>query len=192
MVAKNLVRCSWAEGNELYARYHDEEWGVPVWDDKKMFEFLVLESAQAGLSWLTVLRKREEYRRAFANFDPARVAQFGAREFKRFLTNPGLIRNRQKLAAAINNAQPFIKVQKEWGSFCNYLWQFVKGKPVINHRRTLSQLPATTKLAETVAADLKRRGFKFLGPTVVYAHLQATGLINDHLVSCPRWRQVQN
>lgn len=190
MAAKTLLRCPWAEGNELYARYHDEEWGVPVYDDKKMFEFLVLESAQAGLSWLTVLRKREHYRKAFANFNPARVARFGARELNRLLKNPGLIRNRQKLSAALNNAKFFIEVQKEFGSFCNYLWGFVKNRPVINHWRRLAQLPTKTKLAETISLDLKQRGFKFLGPTIVYAHLQATGLVNDHLITCPRWRQL--
>lgn len=186
-----MKRCPWVpEGNELYARYHDEEWGVPVYDDKKMFEFLVLESAQAGLSWLTVLRKREHYRKAFANFNPARVARFGTRELNRFLKNPGLIRNRQKLSAAMNNARCFVEVQKEFGSFCAYLWGFVKNRPVINRWRRLAQLPSKTKLAETISLDLKQRGFKFLGPTIVYAHLQATGLVNDHLIACPRWRQL--
>lgn len=161
---------------------------MPVHDDRKMFEFLVLESAQAGLSWITVLRKRENYKKAFANFDAQRVAKFGERELGEMLQNPGLIRNRQKLSAAINNAQKFLEVQKEFGSFCNYLWGFVDNKPIINKWRTLKQLPAKTKLAEEISADLKRRGFKFLGPTTIYAHLQATGLINDHLVSCFKYR----
>lgn len=161
---------------------------MPVHDDRKMFEFLVLESAQAGLSWITVLRKRENYKKAFANFDAQRVAKFGERESGEMLQNPGLIRNRQKLSAAINNAQKFLEVQKEFGSFCNYLWGFVDNKPIINKWRTLKQLPAKTKLAEEISADLKRRGFKFLGPTTIYAHLQATGLINDHLVSCFKYR----
>jgi DNA-3-methyladenine glycosylase I len=184
-----LKRCPWAgESDALYIKYHDEEWGVPVHDDRKMFEFLVLESAQAGLSWITVLRKRENYKKAFANFDAQRVAKFGERELGEMLQNPGLIRNRQKLSAAINNAQKFLEVQKEFGSFCNYLWGFVDNKPIINKWRTLKQLPAKTKLAEEISADLKRRGFKFLGPTTIYAHLQATGLVNDHLVSCFKYR----
>ena len=163
---------------------------MPVHDDNKMFEFLVLESAQAGLSWLTVLRKREHYRQAFASFDLRKVARFGTRELAKFLANPGLIRNRQKLSAAINNAKRFLEVQKEQGSFCNYLWGFVKGKPIINRWQRLSQLPVKNKLAKDIATDLKQRGFRFLGPTIIYAHLQATGLVNDHLISCPRWQAV--
>ncbi|MEK7585581.1 MAG: DNA-3-methyladenine glycosylase I [Patescibacteria group bacterium] len=186
-----MNRCAWVpEGNELYARYHDEEWGVPVTDDRKMFEFLVLESAQAGLSWLTVLRKRENYRLAFHQFNPEKVAKMTERDVARLLGNPGIIRNKQKIRAAINNAKRFLEVKKEFGSFSKYLWSFVAGKPIVNRWRTLKQLPAKTPLAESIAVDMKRRGFQFFGPTVCYAHLQATGLINDHLVSCFRYNKL--
>ncbi len=183
---KNKIRCGWCGTDPLYVRYHDREWGVPVHSDRRMFEFLVLESAQAGLSWITVLRKRAAYRQAFADFDYHRVAKFTARDRRRLLSNPGIIRNRQKITAAINNAKRFLEVRQEFGTFSRYLWAFVHRRPIVNRRRQLKHLPGTTPLAEKISADLKRRGFQFMGPTIVYAHLQATGVVNDHLVTC--WR----
>lgn len=178
--------CPWCRNNPLYRRYHDEEWGVPVHDDKVLFEFLILEGAQAGLSWITVLRKRECYREWFAGFDPARVARFGAAHVERMLQDPGLIRHRMKLESAITNAQAFLAVQKEHGSFDAYLWNFVGGQPIVNRPRQLADVPAVTPLAEQLSKDLKRRGFRFVGPTIMYAYMQAMGVVNDHLVSCPR------
>lgn len=184
--------CAWVpDENELYRTYHDEEWGVPLFDDKKIFEFLVLESAQAGLSWITVLRKRENYRKAFKKFDPAKVARFTKPTIEKLLKDPGIIRNRMKVEAAVNNAKRFLEVQKEFGSFSKYIWGFVNDKPIQNKRRTIKQLPAKTPLAETIAKDLKKRGFKFLGPTVIYAHMQATGIVNDHTTDCFRHAQVK-
>ncbi|MCK0536923.1 DNA-3-methyladenine glycosylase I [Alcanivorax quisquiliarum] len=178
--------CPWCLNDPLYRRYHDEEWGVPVHDDKVLFEFLILEGAQAGLSWITVLRKRECYREWFAGFDPARVARFGAAHVERMLQDPGLIRHRLKLESAITNAQAFLAVQKEYGSFDAYLWNFVGGQPIVNRPRQLADVPAVTPLAEQLSKDLKRRGFRFVGPTIMYAYMQAMGVVNDHLVSCPR------
>lgn len=184
--------CAWVpDENELYRTYHDEEWGVPLFDDKKIFEFLVLESAQAGLSWLTVLRKRENYRKAFKSFDPVKVSRFTQATIEKLLKDPGIIRNRMKVEAAINNAKRFLEVQKEFGSFSKYIWGFVDGKPIQNKRRTIKQLPAKTALAEKIATDMKKRGFKFLGPTVLYAHMQATGMVNDHTTDCFRHAQVK-
>jgi DNA-3-methyladenine glycosylase I len=184
-----VLRCPWVkEGHTLYERYHDTEWGVPVHDDRKLFEFLVLESAQAGLSWETVLRKRKAYRKAFANFNPKNVARFGARDVKKLLKNAGIIRNRAKIEAAINNAQRFLEVQKEFGSFARYQWQFVGGKPIIHALKKLSDYPSSTKESKLFAEDLKRRGFKFFGPTTAYAHMQACGMVNDHVVTCFRYR----
>ncbi|MDP2652503.1 MAG: DNA-3-methyladenine glycosylase I [Candidatus Omnitrophota bacterium] len=184
-------RCAWpAVGDELYIRYHDDEWGVPVLDDRKIFEFLVLESAQAGLSWRTVLYKRENYRKAFAGFDPVRVAKFTAKDVEKLLGNAGIIRNRAKIEAAINNARRFLEVQKEFGTFSKYIWGFVNGKPIVNRWKSLKELPAVTPEAEALAKDLKSRGFKFLGPTVIYAHMQATGMVNDHTMDCFRYREV--
>ena len=186
------TRCPWVpKGDELYERYHDHEWGVPVHDDTKIFEFLVLESAQAGLSWRTVLYKRENYRKAFAGFDPKKVAKFGKREIEKLLKNAGIIRNRQKVEAAVNNAKRFLEVQKEFGTFDAYIWSFVKGKTKINKLRTNKDYKATSKESDALAADLKKRGFKFLGSTVVYAHMQATGMVNDHVISCFRHREVK-
>ncbi len=185
---KDLPRCGWCGTDPLYVRYHDEEWGVPVHSDRKMFEFLVLESAQAGLSWITVLRKRAEYKKVFANFDYTKVAKFTNRDVERLLKNPGIIRNRQKIVAAINNAKRFLEVRKEFGTFCAYLWNFVEGVPINGQRASMKHIPATTQLSETISKDLKRRGFQFMGPTIVYAHLQATGLVNDHIVSCWRYK----
>lgn len=167
-------------------RYHDREWGVPVHRDRKIFEFLVLESFQAGLSWRTVLHKRANFRRAFANFDLTKVAKFSARDLRRLLKDAGIIRNRQKIKAAINNAQRFLEVKQEFGTFSRYLWNFVEHKPIRNRWSQTKHIPAVTPLAEKVAADMKDRGFQFLGPTVIYAHLQATGIVNDHLTNC--WR----
>lgn len=184
--SKPKIRCGWCGTDPLYVRYHDREWGVPVHSDRKMFEFLVLESAQAGLSWITVLRKRPAYKKAFANFDFAHVAKFTARDVDHLLKNPGIIRNRQKIVAAINNAKRFLEVRREFKTFTKYLWGFVNNRPINNAWRHQHHLPATTALAEKISADLKNRGFQFMGPTIVYAHLQATGLVNDHIVSC--WR----
>ncbi len=187
---KEKNRCAWGRMDELYIAYHDNEWGVPVYDDQKIFEFLVLESAQAGLSWITVLRKRENYRRAFAGFDPKRIAKFSQRDVEKLLGNAGIIRNRLKIEAAVNNARCFLEIQKEFGSFAKYIWGFVGGKPLRNKWKKISDLPVTTKEAEALSKDLKKRGFKFLGPTVIYAHMQATGMVNDHIVDCFRYHEV--
>jgi DNA-3-methyladenine glycosylase I len=180
----DIKRCLWVTHDPLYLNYHDKEWGRPVRDDKKIFEFLVLESAQAGLSWLTVLRKRKNYEKAFANFDPKKVAKFGAREVKKLLNNAGIIRNRAKIEAAINNAKKFLEIQKEFGSFSKYMWGFVKNKPIRHKIKKLGDYRPKTKEAEIWAADLKKRGFKFLGPVVIYAHMQAVGMVNDHMQGC--------
>lgn len=187
---KPIIRCPWPKEDPLYISYHDKEWGIPVHDDGKLFEFLTLEAAQAGLSWLTVLRKRENYRKAFADFDPAKVARFTERDVRRLMQNAGIIRNEQKIRAAINNAREFLKVQDEFGSFDSYSWRFVDGKPIINRWKTLKQLPVTSKGSDAFSADLKARGFKFVGPTIIYAHMQACGMVNDHLVSCFRYGEV--
>lgn len=180
-------RCDWAlSGNAAYLAYHDQEWGVPVHDDKKQFEFLVLESAQAGLSWATVLNRRDGYRRAFAGFDVARVARFTPKRVEKLLADPGIIRNRMKVEAAVNNAGRFLEIQEEFGSFCQYIWNFVGGKAIQNRWKIQADLPATSAESDALAKDMKKRGFKFVGSTIMYAHLQATGLINDHLVSCFR------
>jgi DNA-3-methyladenine glycosylase I len=179
-----LNRCPWCGSDELYVKYHDEEWGVPVHDDKKHFEFLVLESAQAGLNWLTVLRKREHYRKAYDGFDALKVSQYNEEKVNELMQNAGIIRNRRKIEASINNAKHFLEIQNEFGSFDSYIWSFVKNQPVLNHWEDISQVPATSELSDNVSKDLKARGFKFLGTTIVYAHLQATGIINDHLTTC--------
>lgn len=181
------IRCHWALPAQAgMVEYHDREWGVPARDDRTQFEFLVLESAQAGLSWYTILRKRDAYRAAFAEFDPARVARFTPARVERLMANEGIVRNRAKIEATVNNAKCFLAVQREHGSFSDWLWGFVDGRPVVNRWREPREVPATTLLSDTVAKVLKQRGFKFLGSTVVYAHLQATGLVNDHLVGCFR------
>lgn len=166
--------------------YHDTEWGVPVHDDRKHFEFLILEGAQAGLSWATILKRREGYRKAFSNFDPNKVAKYTAKDVQKLLKDTGIIRNRLKVEAAISNAKALLQVQKEFGSFDKYCWQFVGGKPIVNRRRTLKDIPAVTKEAEAFSKDLKKRGFRFVGPTIIYAHMQATGMVNDHITSCFR------
>ena len=180
------TRCPWCGTDELYVRYHDEEWGVPVRDDRKLFEFLVLEGAQAGLSWMTILRRRENYRAAFAGFDVQKVAEFGEDQVARLVNDAGIIRNKAKIESAVKNARAFLKVAEEYGSFGAYLWGFVDGKPIVNHWKDLSQLPAVVPLAEKISKDMKKRGFSFFGPTVCYAHMQAMGMVNDHLTTCFR------
>ncbi|HSH08811.1 MAG TPA: DNA-3-methyladenine glycosylase I [Oceanipulchritudo sp.] len=179
-------KCDWCRGDALYEQYHDTEWGVPCRDDRVLFEFLILEGAQAGLSWLTILRRRENYRKAFAKFDPKKVARFTEVDQLRLMQDAGIIRNRLKIASAISNARCFLEVQKEYGSFSNYIWGFVDGKPVQNRIRKMSDLPAATPLSDRISKDMKKRGFKFFGTTICYAHMQATGMVNDHLVTCPR------
>ena len=185
-----MERCPWPGNDELYIKYHDEEWGVPVHDDNKHFEFLVLEGAQAGLSWLTILKRRDNYRKAYNHFDPAKVAQYDEAKVKELLGNAGIIRNRKKIESSINNARRFLEVQLEFGSFDNYIWSFVNHKPVINSWKELSETPATTELSDRISKDLKKRGFSFVGSTIIYAHIQAIGLVNDHLVSCFRYNQL--
>ena len=179
-------RCQWCLSEEIFMEYHDTEWGVPVYDDQKQFEFLVLESAQAGLSWLTILKRREGYRRLYDGFDAKLVAEYGEERIQKMLLDPGIIRNRKKIESSVNNAQKFLEIQAQHGSFCSYIWGFVDGKQVVNHFQDLSQIPATTPLSDTISKDLKQKGFKFLGSTIIYAHLQATGLVNDHLLDCFR------
>lgn len=185
---KELFRCPWCLKFDQYIEYHDHEWGVPVHDDRVHFEFLILEGAQAGLSWATILKRRDGYRKAFADFDVQKVARFTEKKLEKLLQDPGIIRNRLKVYAAKNNAQRFIEVQKEFGSFDQYIWQFVNSKPIVNKWKTLKQVPATSKESDALSKDLIKRGFKFVGSTVIYAHMQACGLINDHLVDCFRYR----
>lgn len=179
-----LIRCGWCEKDDLYRKYHDEEWGKPVYDDETIFEFLVLESFQAGLSWYTILKKRENFKKAFDEFNYNIIATYSEDKVEDLMNNAGIIRNRLKILATINNAQRFQEVQKEFGSFSKYIWSFVDGKPIVNHPKTLCDVPATTEISDVLSKDLKKRGFKFLGSTVVYAHMQATGMVNDHLVDC--------
>ena len=188
----DVKRCPWVpEGNELYARYHDEEWGVPVHDDRRHFEFLVLEGAQAGLSWSIVLNKREGYRRVFSEFDPAKVARYTKARIEKLTRDPAIIRNRQKIEATIRNAGAFLAVQEEFGSFDAYCWRFVGGRPRLNRWKGHGQVPATSPESDALSKDLKKRGFSFVGSTVIYAHMQAVGMVNDHLVDCFRYREVQ-
>ncbi|MEJ2484573.1 MAG: DNA-3-methyladenine glycosylase I [Anaerolineales bacterium] len=183
-------RCEWAGSDPLYIQYHDQEWGVPVHDDRTLFEFLVLEGAQAGLSWITILRRRENYRQAFDNFDPQKVARYNPAKIERLLQDPGIIRNKLKVNSAVQNAQAFLRIQEEFGSFNQYIWEFVDHRPIINTWTQMNQIPASTPLSETISKDLKQRGFNFVGPTIVYAHMQATGMVNDHVVSCFRYKQI--
>jgi DNA-3-methyladenine glycosylase I len=184
---KEKPRCGWpGKVDPLMLAYHDDEWGVPVHDDGKQFEFLTLESAQAGLSWSTVLKKRENYRRAFAQFDPEKVARFTAKRIEKLLADPGIIRNRLKVTAAVTNARNFLAVQEEFGTFDKYIWGFVGGRPIQNRIKTMKQMPVTSKESDALSKDLKGRGFKFVGSTIIYAHMQAVGMVNDHLVSCFR------
>jgi DNA-3-methyladenine glycosylase I len=188
---RNSDRCPWVDMTKPdYVEYHDQEWGVPVHDDRTIFEFLTLEAAQAGLSWYTVLRKREAYRAAFAGFDPVKVARFGKRQVASLLKNPGIIRNQAKILAAIHNARGFLDVQERFGSFDAYIWRFVDGRPVVHRLKSLKDYPATSVESDALSKDLKQRGFKFVGSTVCYAHMQATGLVNDHSLSCFRRRQI--
>lgn len=189
---KNKKRCAWViPENTLYEEYHDLEWGVPIYDDKTIFEFLVLESAQAGLSWITILKKRENYRKAFAKFDPKKVAKFGSKEVRKLLKNEGIVRNKLKIEATINNAKKFLEIQKEFGAFSKYIWSFVGNKPIQNKWKNIKELPSLSKEAIELSKDLKKRGFKFIGPTICYAHMQATGMVNDHTTDCFRYKKVK-
>lgn len=185
-------RCDWATSNELMMKYHDTEWGVPLHDDPKLFEFLVLESFQAGLSWQIVLNKREAFRKAFDEFDPEKIARYNEQKLNALVQDKSIVRNKQKIVSCVNNAQRFLEVQKEFGSFDKYIWAFVDYKPVVNTFASLKELPAKTPLSDKISADLKRRGFKFIGSTVVYAHMQATGMVNDHIVSCFRYNELNH
>ena len=180
-------RCSWCLSSDLYKKYHDEEWGVPVYDDKKLFEFLILETFQAGLSWITILKKRDNFRMAFDDFDYLKVAQYSEDKIQELMQDTGIIRNQLKIRAAVSNAVSFIKVQEEFGSFSKYIWEFTDGKPIDNKRQSLKEVPATSPLSDEISKNLKKRGFKFVGSTVVYAHMQATGMVNDHVEDC--WKQ---
>jgi len=185
---ENKLRCAWCEKDDLYRNYHDNEWGKPVYDDDKLFEFLILETFQAGLSWYTILKKRENFRKAFDNFDYKKVAQYDEEKVQELLQDAGIIRNKLKVRGTISNAIAFMEVQKEFGSFSKYIWNFTDGKPIENNRNSLREVPSTTPLSDAISKDLKKRGFKFVGSTVVYAHMQATGMVNDHLVDC--WTQL--
>jgi len=185
-----MRRCHWVTDDPVYINYHDEQWGVPVHDDKKLFEFIILEGAQAGLSWLTILKRRSGYKKAFADFDVEKVAGFTPEKIKTLLSNPGIIRNKLKVNAAVSNARAFIKIQEEFGSFDKYSWRFVDGKPIINRFKTHDEIPAVTEESTAFSKDLVQRGFKFVGPTIIYAHMQAVGMVNDHLVSCFRYKEV--
>ena len=186
-----LTRCAWPGSDPLYLAYHDEEWGVPVHDDPLLFEFLILEGAQAGLSWITILRKRPAYRAAFAGFDPEAVARFDEAKVAELLANPGIVRNRLKVAAAITNARAFLAVQEEFGSFDAYMWRFVDGRPIRNAWKSIREIPASTPVSDAMSRDLKRRGFRFVGSTICYAHMQAVGMVNDHTVDCFRWAELR-
>ena len=188
-------RCSWAVGNwkkidPPMVAYHDTEWGVPLHDDRKLFEFLVLEGAQAGLSWMTVLKKREHYRKAFDRFDPQKVARYNKAKIRKLLGDAGIIRNRLKIESAVVNAKAYLKVQEEFGSFAAYSWRFVDGEPLVNRWKTLKQMPATSSISDAFSKDLKQRGFRFVGPTIIYAHMQAVGMVNDHTTDCFRYREL--
>jgi len=186
----NKIRCAWCGNDPLYMEYHDTEWGVPVYDDEKLFEFLTLETFQAGLSWITILRKRENFRKAFDNFNYKEIANYNEAKFDELILNAGIIRNKLKIRATISNAAAFMEVQKEFGSFSNYIWKFTNQKPIKNKWQDLNGVPATTELSDIVSKDLKKRGFKFVGSTVIYAHMQATGMINDHVKDCFRYHEV--
>jgi DNA-3-methyladenine glycosylase I len=192
-MTKTVSRCRWAEGVSLdYIAYHDKEWGVPVWDDHVQFEFLILEGAQAGLSWSTILNKRDGYRKAFADFDPVKVARFSDKRIEKMLLDPSIVRNRLKVNSAVSNAKAFLKVQKEFGTFCKYIWEFVGGKPIQAKRKKDGDIPATSPESDALSKDLKRRGFKFVGSTIIYAHMQATGMVNDHVTTCFRYKSCNS
>ncbi len=181
---KEKIRCGWSISDPIYIKYHDAEWGVPVHDDRKLFEFLILEGFQAGLSWITILRKRENFRKAFDNFDPEIIARYGKRKINFLLKDEGIIRNKMKIEAAVTNARAYLKVQEEFGSFDKYIWQFVDFKPVQNKFKSLKEVPASTEISDIMSKDLRKRGFKFVGTTICYAHMQATGMVNDHIITC--------
>ncbi|WP_414000045.1 DNA-3-methyladenine glycosylase I [Flavobacterium sp. W1B] len=181
---KTKTRCGWCLSSDLYKEYHDLEWGIPVYDDTTLFEFLILETFQAGLSWITILNKRENFRKAFDQFDYKKIAQYPEDKIEELLQDAGIIRNKLKVRSAVTNAQAFMKIQDEFGSFSKYIWEFTDGKPLINHPKTMKDVPATTPLSDTISKDLKKRGFKFVGSTVIYAHMQATGMVNDHVEDC--------
>tara|TARA_B100001057_G_scaffold500155_1_gene613778 strand:- start:1907 stop:2482 length:576 start_codon:yes stop_codon:yes gene_type:complete len=185
-----INRCAWCEGDALCKLYHDQEWGLPIFEDLKLFEFLTLETFQAGLSWITILRKRENFKKAFDQFDFEKIVHFGEDKINTLLGNEGIIRNKQKIVAAVNNAQRFITIREKHGTFSQYIWNFVEGKPLQNSFKTLEEIPAKTPLSEKISKDLKQNGFQFVGPTVVYAHMQATGMVNDHLVDCHRYGEL--
>lgn len=185
-----VCRCSWCGSDPLYVKYHDKEWGVAVYDDNKLFEFITLEGAQAGLSWITILKRRQGYRDAFDDFDVKKVAAYGQRKINSLIKNPDIIRNRLKINSTVSNAQAFIKVQEEFGSFANYQWAFVNNTPVDNRWKHLNRIPATTKISDAFSKDLKKRGFKFVGPTIIYAYMQAVGMVNDHVVDCFRYKEI--
>lgn len=185
-----MERCAWVTNDPLYIKYHDEEWGVEVHDDKKLFEFIILEGAQAGLSWLTILKRRQGYKKAFAKFDVEKVAKFTPKKIEKLLLDPGIIRNRLKVNSTVSNARAFIKIQEEFGSFDNYSWRFVDGEQKVNQFTSMDKMPATTPESDAFSKDLKQRGFKFVGSTIIYAHMQAVGMVNDHLVSCFRYKEV--
>jgi len=184
-------RCSWCGDDPLYVRYHDQEWGVPVYNDRKLFEFLILEGAQAGLSWITVLRKRQAYRESFDGFDFNKIAAYKEHKLQLLLENPGIIRNRLKIRSAVTNANAFIRVRDEFGTFNNYIWQFVDSRPIQNRHKTLKDIPAKTGLSDAISKDLKKRGFSFVGSTIIYAHMQATGMVNDHVTDCFRYKSIR-
>jgi DNA-3-methyladenine glycosylase I len=186
-----VSRCEWAGTDPLYVAYHDEEWGVPVHDDRILFEFLTLEGMQAGLSWMTILKKRENFRQAFDGFDPQRIARYDLEKVQELLSNPGIVRNRLKIAATIDNARAFLAIQEAFGSFDAYIWQFVGGRPLVNSWRKMNEIPAQTAEAQAMSKDLLKRGFRFVGPTICYAHMQATGMVNDHTVDCFRYSECQ-
>jgi DNA-3-methyladenine glycosylase I len=186
------IRCAWPGSDPLYRRYHDREWGVPLYNDRRLFEFLVLEGAQAGLSWITILRKRAAYREAFHNFDYQRVARYTERDVRRLLGNPGIVRNELKIRSAIRNAKAYLEVRREFGTFSKYMWSFVDHAPVRNRWRSMKQLPARTAVSDALSADLKKRGFNFVGSTIMYAHMQAVGMVNDHVIDCFRHAEINN
>ena len=190
MKSSTKIRCGWAGTDPIYVGYHDEEWGVPVYDDRTLFEFLVLEGAQAGLSWITILKKRDAYRRAFDRFDPKKVARYDARRVTKLLGDAGIVRNRAKIESAVKNARAFLEVQEEFGSFSDYQWRFVNGRPLVNRWRSMKEVPARTAESDAYSKDLKQRGFSFVGSTIIYAHMQAVGMVNDHVVDCFRHAKV--
>jgi len=185
-----ISRCKWAGTDPVYVKYHDKEWGVPIYNDKKLFEFLTLEGAQAGLSWITILKRREGYREVFENFDVERIARFSGSRIDKILKNEKIIRNRLKVESTVKNAKAFMEIQNEFGSFSKYQWAFVGGKPIVNHRKTMKSVPARTKISDEFSEDLKKRGFSFVGSTIIYAHMQAVGMVNDHTVGCFRYTEV--